>query len=42
MSLDRSKYGKLTLPAILRMLHCVIAISPIQVNLDRSKPKDHA
>ena len=42
MSLDRSKSGKLTLPDVLRMLHCVIAILPIQVNLDRSKPKDLA
>jgi len=42
MGLDRSKGGKLALPGIIRMLQCVIAISPIQVNLDRSKRKDLA
>ena len=42
MSLDRSKSGKLASSGILSMLHCVIAMLPIRVNLDRSKSKDSA
>jgi hypothetical protein len=41
-SLDRSKWRKLTLADFVRMLHCVIANLPFQVNLDRSKSKEWA
>jgi hypothetical protein len=40
--LDRSKWRKLTPADVVRMLHCVIANVPFQVNLDRSKSKDRA